>query len=62
LPYALARNRRGRSASPRGNPASARAPLAVAPGAFSGLLSRMSAVGAALPVDELGDFTREQVF
>lgn len=36
--------------------------VAVASGAFSGLLSRMSALGAAVPVDELGDFTREQVF
>jgi hypothetical protein len=36
--------------------------VAVASGAFAGLLSRMSALGAALPVDELGAFTREQVF
>ena len=36
--------------------------VAVASGAFAGLLSRMSALGAALPVDELGEFTREQVF
>ena len=36
--------------------------VAVASGAFAGLLDRISAVGSALPIDELGDFTREQVF
>ena len=36
--------------------------VAVASGAFAGLLERMSALGAALPVDDLGTFTREQVF
>ena len=36
--------------------------VAVASGAFAGLLERMSALGAALPVDDLGNFTREQVF
>lgn len=36
--------------------------MAVASGAFAGLLNRMSALGAALPVEDLGEFTREQVF
>ena len=36
--------------------------VAVASGAFAGLLERVSALGSALPIDELGDFTREQVF
>ena len=36
--------------------------VAVASGAFAGLLDRASALGAALPIDELGHFTREQVF
>jgi hypothetical protein len=36
--------------------------VAVASGAFAGLLERASAMGAALPIDELGHFTRDQVF
>ncbi len=36
--------------------------VAVASGAFGGLLHRINALGAALPLEELGDFTREQVF
>ena len=36
--------------------------VAVASGAFAGLLNRASALGSALPIDELGHFTREQVF
>ena len=36
--------------------------VAVASGAFAGLLDRVNALGATLPIDELGDFTREQVF
>lgn len=36
--------------------------VAVASGAFAGLLDRASALGSALPIDELGHFTREQVF
>ena len=36
--------------------------VAVASGAFAGLLDRASALGSTLPIDELGDFTREQVF
>ncbi len=36
--------------------------VAVASGAFAGLLDRASALGAALTVDELSDFSREQVF
>ena len=36
--------------------------VAVASGAFAGLLNRASALGSALPVDELGRFSREQVF
>jgi hypothetical protein len=36
--------------------------VAVASGAFAGLLDRASALGAALPIDELGHFSREQVF
>jgi len=36
--------------------------VAVASGAFAGLLERATALGSALPVDELGSFTREQVF
>jgi len=36
--------------------------VAVASGAFAGLLNRVSALGATLPIDELGHFTREQVF
>jgi hypothetical protein len=36
--------------------------VAVASGAFAGLLDRASTLGSALPLDELGHFTREQVF
>ncbi len=36
--------------------------VAVASGAFAGLLNRASALGSTLPIDELGSFTREQVF
>ena len=36
--------------------------VAVASGAFAGLLNRAGALGTALPIDELGHFTREQVF
>ena len=36
--------------------------VAVASGAFAGLLNRVSALGSSLPIDELGHFTREQVF
>ena len=36
--------------------------VAVASGAFAGLLNRASAMGSALPIDELGHFTRDQVF
>ncbi len=36
--------------------------VAVASGAFAGLLERVTALGSALPIDELGSFTREQVF
>jgi hypothetical protein len=36
--------------------------VAVASGAFAGLLNRVSALGSTLPIDELGSFTREQVF
>ena len=36
--------------------------VAVASGAFAGLLDRVNALGATLPIDELGHFTREQVF
>ncbi len=36
--------------------------VAVASGAFAGLLNRAGALGSALPMDELGAFTREQVF
>jgi len=36
--------------------------VAVASGAFAGMLNRAGALGAALPIDELADFTREQVF
>jgi hypothetical protein len=36
--------------------------VAVASGAFAGLLNRVSALGSTLPIDELGNFTREQVF
>ena len=36
--------------------------VAVASGAFAGLLDRVNALGATLPIDGLGDFTREQVF
>ena len=36
--------------------------VAVASGAFAGLLERVSALGAALPIDELAHFTRDQVF
>ena len=36
--------------------------VAVASGAFAGLLDRVNALGATLPIDELGNFTREQVF
>ena len=35
--------------------------VAVASGAFAGLLTRAGALGSALPIDELGAFTREQV-
>ena len=43
-------------------PLGPRALVAVASGAFAGLLDRVSALGATLPIDELGHFTREQVF
>jgi len=36
--------------------------VAVASGAFAGLLDRVNALGATLPIDELGHFTREQVY
>jgi hypothetical protein len=36
--------------------------VAVASGAFAKLLNHVSALGSPLPVDELADFTREQVF
>jgi hypothetical protein len=36
--------------------------VAVASGAFAGLLNRASALGSALPIDDLAGFTREQVF
>jgi hypothetical protein len=36
--------------------------VAVASGSFAGLLDRASALGSALPIDELAHFTREQVF
>jgi hypothetical protein len=36
--------------------------VAVASGAFAGLLDRINALGASLPIDELGHFTREQVY
>ena len=36
--------------------------VAVASGAFAGLLDRASALGGALHVDELAGFTRDQVF
>lgn len=36
--------------------------VAVASGAFAGLLERVHALGATLPIDELGHFTREQVY
>ncbi len=36
--------------------------VAVASGAFAGLLNRASALGSTLPIDELASFTREQVF
>jgi hypothetical protein len=36
--------------------------VAVASGAFAGLLNRASALGSNLPIDELASFTREQVF
>ena len=36
--------------------------VAVASGAFAGLLDRVHALGATLPIDELGHFTRDQVF
>jgi hypothetical protein len=36
--------------------------VAVASGAFAGLLERVSALGAALPIEGLAHFTREQVF
>jgi hypothetical protein len=36
--------------------------VAVASGAFAGLLDRAGALGSALPIDELGHFTRDQVF
>ena len=36
--------------------------VAVASGAFAGLLDRVSAFGATLPIDGLADFSREQVF
>ena len=36
--------------------------VAVASGAFAGLLDRASALGATLQIDELAGFTRDQVF
>jgi hypothetical protein len=36
--------------------------VAVASGAFAGLVDRAGLLGAALPIDELGHFTREQMF
>jgi hypothetical protein len=36
--------------------------VAVASGAFAGLLDRVHALGATLPIDGLGHFTREQVY
>lgn len=36
--------------------------VAVASGAFAGLLNRAGALGSTLPLEGLGDFTREQVF
>ena len=36
--------------------------VAVASGAFAGLLGRASALGGALQIDELAGFTRDQVF
>ena len=36
--------------------------VAVASGAFAGLLERASALGGVRPLDEPGDFTRDQVF
>ncbi|MFL6695754.1 MAG: hypothetical protein ACJ8GJ_01220 [Vitreoscilla sp.] len=36
--------------------------VAVASGAFAGLLERVHASGATSAIDELGDFTRDQVF
>ena len=36
--------------------------VAVASGAFAGLLDRVHALGAALPIDGLADFSRDQVF
>lgn len=36
--------------------------VAVASGAFAGLLHRASALGSTLPIDELANFTKEQVF
>ena len=36
--------------------------VAVASGAFAGLLDRVSALGTTLPIDELANFTRDQVF
>jgi hypothetical protein len=36
--------------------------VAVASGAFAGLLDRVSAFGSTLAIEELGNFSREQVF
>jgi hypothetical protein len=36
--------------------------VAVASGAFAGLLDRANRLGTTLPIDELGKFTRDQVF
>jgi hypothetical protein len=36
--------------------------VAVASGAFAGLLNRASALGATLPIDGMGHFTRDQMF
>jgi len=36
--------------------------VAVASGAFAKLLTHVNALGSTLPIDELGNFTREQVF
>ncbi len=36
--------------------------VAVASGAFGKLLNQVNALGSTLPIDQVGDFTREQVF